>query len=110
MDKQMTSWREPAPSHRQVVRKATLLRAEFGIARVVWPCLVLDISPRGAGVHFDEAHRLEIGTPSTLRLLHYGIIFCEVRHSEAVFAGVLFLHRGARDLEMSRWLEAMHVA
>lgn len=109
MDGQLTSWLETGPSHRQVVRRPTLLRAEFGASRLTWPCLVLDISPRGAGVRFDEEHRLEVGTASTLRLAEYGVIPSQVRHCERAFAGVLFLHSGSRDLEMIRWLAAMHV-
>lgn len=109
MDKQLPVWRENAPSHRQVVRRPTLLRAEFAALRLSWPCLVTDISPRGAGVRFHEVHRLEIGTGATLRLLSYGLIRSEVRHCERTTVGVLFLHQGARDDEMVRWLASMHI-
>lgn len=109
MDKLQPSWREPATSHREVARKPTLLRAEFGVLRLTWPCLVLDISPRGAGVRVQREHVLEVGTPSTLRIMEYGLIQSEVRHCEHAFVGVLFAHRGANDLEMIRWLASLHI-
>jgi PilZ domain len=109
MSVSIESWVDPERSQRHFRRHAVLFSAELMALHLTWPCMILDISPRGAGVHLPAADHLEVGLNSHLRLFEFGSIESEVRHQEVAFVGLRFRHGGASDAQMVRWLEALHV-
>lgn len=109
MSTTIDDWIESGGSKRFVFRRAIVLNAELAALYRNWHCLILDISPRGAGVRLSGVQRLAIGVTSNLRLAEFGSIPAEVRRLETAFIGLRFLHRGAHDAEMVRWLELLNI-
>lgn len=103
------SWIDPKRSQRYLERRVVLLSAELMALHLTWPCTILDISPRGAGIHLSAPDHFEVGLSSRLRLFDFGTIASEIRHHEAAFVGLMFRHMGASDTDMIRWLEAIHI-
>jgi hypothetical protein len=103
----MSDWGESTGSRRRVARRAIVLTAELIALRLSWPCLVLDISPIGAGVRLSGTERLQVGASSSLRLREFGSIASEVRRLDPAFVGLMFRRQDERDAEMRRWLELL---
>ena len=67
-------------------------------------CLVLDLSPGGAKLEFEDGEPLDVGTEVVLALEQYGSISADVRFAEGGKNGIMFIHETGDEARLARYL------
>ena len=67
-------------------------------------CLVLDLSPGGAKLEFEDGEPLDVGTEVVLSLEQYGSISADVRFAEDGKNGIMFIHEAADETRLAGYL------
>ncbi len=67
-------------------------------------CVIRDLSPTSAGIRLNEAREIPIGTEAALDLGGFGTVPAEVRSSDTLHIGLMFLHAEGPARELAHHL------